>query len=201
MIPALAAAPLPQVVAAGLALAATAVLAASPADPPVPAKGTVAVTSPAQPAAAPTSAAQSQAPSSTATWRLPLAGPPHVLRPFDPPSRAWLPGHRGVDLAAPPGALVRAAGSGTITWAGLLVDRGVVVVTHADGLRTTYEPVDATVAVGDRVALGDVIATIGAGDVHCGSLPTCLHWGLRRGRDYLDPMLLVDPGHAVLLPP
>ena len=151
--------------------------------------------------AAPSSIGPSPSRSSNATWRLPLEGPPLVLRPFDLPTRAWLPGHRGVDLAATPGALVHAAGSGTITWAGLLVDRGVVVVTHAGGLRTTYEPVDATVAVGDRVAAGEVIATLGTGDVHCGSLPRCLHWGLRRGRDYLDPMLLVDPGHAVLLPP
>jgi murein DD-endopeptidase MepM/ murein hydrolase activator NlpD len=138
---------------------------------------------------------------SAVPWRLPLEGRPHVVRAFDPPSQAWLPGHRGVDLAASKGALVRAAGSGTVTWAGWLVDRGVVVVAHADGLRTTYEPVDPTVAVGDHVASGDVVATLGDGDVHCGSLPRCLHWGLRRGRDYLDPMLLVDPGHVVLLPP
>jgi murein DD-endopeptidase MepM/ murein hydrolase activator NlpD len=124
-----------------------------------------------------------------------------VLRDFDPPTPTWLPGHRGVDLRASPGDVVRSAGAGTVTWAGRLVDRGVVVVTHADGLRTTYEPVDAEVVDGQQVSSGEVIGTLGAGAVHCGATPTCLHWGLRRGRDYLDPMLLLDPGRAVLLPP
>ena len=134
-------------------------------------------------------------------WRPPLDPPVRILRPFDPPAWRWLPGHRGVDLGAALGRAVRAAGAGTVTWAGPLAGRGVVVVAHDDGLRTTYEPVDALVSEGDRVAAGDLIGTVGPGDVHCGRAPTCLHWGLRRGRDYLDPSLLVDPGRAVLLPP
>ena len=179
MLPFLASGPLTRLVTAGLALVVSGALPLSAATPSAP-----------------------PGPSRTApSWRLPLPEPPVVLRAFDPPTHAWLPGHRGVDLAGVPGTPVRAAGAGTVTWAGPLVDRGVVVVTHADGLRTTYEPVDAAVSVGDLVAAGEVIGSLGSGDVHCGSFPQCLHWGLRRGRDYLDPMLLVDPGHAVLLPP
>jgi len=96
---------------------------------------------------------------------------------------------------------VLAAGAGTVTWASVLVGRGVVVVLHPDGRRTTYEPVDASVTVGEHVAAGQVIGRIGTGDTHCGGLPSCLHWGLRRGRDYLDPWHLLHPGHPVLLPP
>src|SRR5688500_11978557 len=64
-----------------------------------------------------------------------------VVRRFDPPPRPWLPGHRGTDLAAAPGSVVRAAGAGTIVFAGQVAGRGVVSVAHSGGLRTTYEPV------------------------------------------------------------
>jgi murein DD-endopeptidase MepM/ murein hydrolase activator NlpD len=131
----------------------------------------------------------------------PLAGPVVVLRSFAPPPYPWLPGHRGVDLAAQRGDDVRAAGAGTVTVAGEIAGRGVVVVTHAGGLRTTYEPVAALVRVGDVVAAGEVIGTLSDGAVHCGGARPCLHWGLRRGRDYLDPMLLITAMRAVLLPP
>jgi hypothetical protein len=39
----------------------------------------------------------------------------------------------------------------------VLVGRGVVVVDHG-ATRTTYEPVDPTVAVGTGLAAGDVIS-------------------------------------------
>ena len=144
--------------------------------------------------------AQGQPTAITATWVAPLTDDLVVLRVFDPPAKPWLPGHRGVDLAAWPGTTVHAAGSGLITWASSIAGRGVVVVTHPDGRRTTYEPVSAAVLVGDQVETGDVIGVISSGSSHCGGLPSCLHWGLRRGLDYLDPMRLIDPGRPVLLP-
>jgi murein DD-endopeptidase MepM/ murein hydrolase activator NlpD len=136
----------------------------------------------------------------SSTWRAPV-DPAVLLAPFDPPARAWLPGHRGVDLGSGQGDAVRSAGPGDVSFAGPLAGRGVVVVVHLDGLRTTYEPVDATVQVGQHVEAGEVIGTLGRGDVHCGRPPGCLHWGLRRGRDYLDPWRLLHPGRAVLLAP
>jgi murein DD-endopeptidase MepM/ murein hydrolase activator NlpD len=136
----------------------------------------------------------------SSTWLLPVDPPAVVLRPFDPPAHPWLPGHRGVDLAADVGDRVLAAGAGVVTYAGPLVDRDVVVVQHPDGRRTTYEPVDPTVQVGDVVSAGSALGYLTTGGGHCGGLPSCLHWGLRRGLDYLDPLRLVDPGHAVLLP-
>jgi len=140
-------------------------------------------------------------PSASPAWVAPLDGDVRVVRAFDPPPRAWLPGHRGVDLDADPGDTVRAAGPGSVTFASDLAGRGVVVVLHPDGRRTTYEPVTATVSVGDVVRAGDRIGVLATGDTHCGGIVSCLHWGLRRGRDYLDPMRLLDPGRPVLLPP
>ena len=130
-------------------------------------------------------------------WGWPLQPVPRVLRRFDPPAQRWLAGHRGVDLAAAPGQPVLAAGAGTVAFAGYIVNRGVVVVAHGE-LRTTYEPVDASVARGDAVARGAVLGTVGTGSAHCPV--TCLHWGLRRGGDYLDPLRLLRPGPVRLLP-
>jgi len=135
-----------------------------------------------------------------AAWTAPVDGPVLVLRRFDPPAEPWLPGHRGVDLDADVGDPVLASGAGRVTWAAPIAGRGVVVVTHEDGRRTTYEPVDPSVSVGDAVAAGDLLGVVAPGAGHCGGVPSCLHWGLRRGGDYLDPMLLLRRGRPVLLP-
>ncbi len=125
--------------------------------------------------------------------------PPQVVRRFDLPSEPWLPGHRGVDLAAPPGAEVHATGAGTVTFAGLVASRGVVSVTHPGGLRSTYEPVTATVRTGDVVSAGQSLGELEAGHPGCPAA-ACLHWGLRRGEQYLDPLALLGLGRVRLLP-
>jgi len=84
---------------------------------------------------------------------------------------------------------VVAAAAGVITFANQLANRGVVVVDHGP-VRTTYEPVTASIAVGVHVSAGDVIGTVEPHSDHCGEV-TCLHWGLRRGDTYLDPRLLL----------
>lgn len=131
-------------------------------------------------------------------WRLPLDGPAPVVRSFAPPPLPWLPGHRGVDLGAVAGRPVRAAGVGVVTFARELAGRGVVVVRHPGGLRTTYLPVRPAVRPGQAVRAGDVLGTLEDRPGHC---PTaCLHWGLRQGAVYLDPLLLVGAGPVRLLP-
>lgn len=131
-------------------------------------------------------------------WGWPLAGPHTVVRGFSPPATAYGAGHRGVDLPSAPGALVRASAAGRVTYAGLLAGRGVVVVTHG-ALRTTYEPVLSAVAVGQQVALGETVGRLAAGHAGC-RVAACLHWGLRRGEEYLDPVRLVQRGPVRLLP-
>lgn len=142
------------------------------------------------------SAARAAPPDPVGVW--PLAPRPDVVRGFDPPDDPWGAGHRGVDLLGSPGQPVRSALPGTVTWAGVLAGRGVVVVDHGP-TRTTYEPVDATVAVGDRVAAGDRIGRLSPVGSHC--LPrACLHWGWIEGETYLDPLRLVGLGPVRLLP-
>jgi murein DD-endopeptidase MepM/ murein hydrolase activator NlpD len=136
---------------------------------------------------------------SPGAFRWPLAGVPRVTRPFQPPPRPWLPGHRGVDLASTPGATVYAAGPGVVAFAGTVAGVGVVSIDHAGGLRTTYEPVMPQVHAGQQVSAGEPIGTLVAGHPGC-PVAACLHWGLRRGRDYLDPLLLLHAGRVRLLP-
>ncbi len=128
----------------------------------------------------------------------PLDPRPRVVRGFDPPASAWGAGHRGVDLLGRPGQVVRSALPGTVLFAGVLAGRGVVVVGHG-GLRTTYEPVSASVGVGDVVGRGGAVGRLALAGSHC--FPrSCLHWGLRRGEAYLDPLVLVGAGPLRLLP-
>ncbi|HEX8004490.1 MAG TPA: peptidoglycan DD-metalloendopeptidase family protein [Mycobacteriales bacterium] len=134
-------------------------------------------------------------------WVAPLDGPLVVRRGFDPPEVRWGAGHRGVDLASYDGAVVRAAGAGTVTYAGTLALRGVLVVTHG-ALRTTYEPVTPLVAVGTAVAVGEEVALLDAGHEGTTSPDGLLHWGLLRGEEYLDPLrLLAGPSRLVPVPP
>jgi len=130
-------------------------------------------------------------------WYPPLV-PLRLTAAFDPPDRDWLPGHRGVDLGTGPGSIVRAAGPGVVTFARDLAGRGVVSIDHGS-LRTTYEPIDARVVVGQHVGAGAPIGTSVTGTGHCGTA-MCVHVGLLRGREYLDPMLLFGPRTALLRP-
>lgn len=132
-------------------------------------------------------------------YRCPLAGAVQVVRPFDPPPAPWLAGHRGVDLAGADGAPVHAAGAGTVAYVGVIAGRGVASVAHADGLRTTYEPVTASVRPGVHVGAGTVIGALDAGHPGCPAR-ACLHWGLRHGATYLDPLALLGWGRSRLLP-
>ncbi|QDY79253.1 M23 family metallopeptidase [Streptomyces qinzhouensis] len=132
-------------------------------------------------------------------WPVPR---PRIVRGWTPPASPYGPGHRGVDLAAPPGTEVRAAGSGRISFAGRIAGRGVLSLT-LDGtgdppLRITYEPVDALHPTGTRVTAGRPVARLSAAPLHCPA--PCLHWGLLRARDYLDPLSLLHRPPPRLLP-
>lgn len=126
-------------------------------------------------------------------WRAPLAAPLRVTRRFEPPPTPYAAGHRGVDLAGLRGQEVRSAGIGYVAWSGVLAGRGVVVVQHNEHdseLRTTYEPVAAVVTRGTFVRAGERIGILQAGHPGC-PVAACLHWGLLRGVEYLDPMSLL----------
>ncbi len=122
-----------------------------------------------------------------------------VTRPFDPLPHPFAAGHRGVDLQGAPGSPVLAAGDGVVVFAGMVAGRPVVSVDHPGGLRTTYEPVEASVGAGTAVARGSPVGRLVPGHAGCPAA-ACLHWGLRRGETYLDPLTLLRPPRVRLLP-
>ncbi len=128
-------------------------------------------------------------------WPLEPRG--HVVHGFDPPDSPWEEGHRGVDVAGTAGQVVRASRTGTVSFVGTVAGKPVVVISHG-ATRTTYEPVRATVSVGHLATAGTPVGRLTVLHSHC--FPAaCLHWGLRSGRDYVDP-LVGFPGPVRLLP-
>ena len=122
-----------------------------------------------------------------------------MLRAFDPPDKPWLSGHRGVDLEAThDGVAVTSPASGTVSFVGVVVDRPVITIDHGGGLRSSFEPVESPLAKGTVVAKGDIIGTLLPG--HCEAL-LCVHWGVRRADDYVNPLEFVtDLRPSILLP-
>ena len=117
-------------------------------------------------------------------YRPPVDAAP-VVDPFRPPADDYGAGNRGVDYATTPAQPVRAAAGGEVTFAGPIGGEHHVVVLHADGLRTSYSFLGGIgVRRGQRVRLGDRIGT---------SDPSGrpLHFGVRAGEAYLDPLVLL----------
>ncbi|WP_154676595.1 M23 family metallopeptidase [Amycolatopsis benzoatilytica] len=167
-------------------------LAASPAPAtPTPPTTSPALTTPASPGS---SAEQP----GRLSW--PLTPLPHVTRTFEPPATPYGPGHRGVDLEATAGQQILAADMGVVVFAGQVGGQGVVALDHDGGLRTTYLPITPAVATGDQVYRGQVLGTVMPGHLGCPSA-ACLHWGARRGAEYIDPLALVGAPSRVRLKP
>lgn len=117
---------------------------------------------------------------------------------FDPPSSDYGPGHRGIDVAANVGDVVRAVAAGTVSFAGNVGGVPVVTIDHGHE-RSTYQPVRTRVRVGDAVAARDVIGTLLGAPSHC--VGACLHLGRLIGDDYLDPLELLGGGRFRLIDP
>lgn len=98
----------------------------------------------------------------------------------------------GINIATAAGTPIRAAASGTVSYAGdELKDYGnLVLIRHADNYVTAYAHADhLIVAKGDNVTKGQVIGYAGStGDV---SSPQ-LHFEIRHGTTPLDPSSLLE---------
>ncbi len=132
-------------------------------------------------------------------WTWPADGV--VLRPFGLGSDPYAGGqHRGVDVAGPEGAAIRAPAAGTVTFAGSLptYGRGVTIQT-ADGYAVTLVHLGAIgVEKGASVAEGAPIGTMGWSGTPEHGAPS-VHLGIRRADDsdaYVDPLGLLPPRAA-----
>jgi lipoprotein NlpD len=89
----------------------------------------------------------------------------------------------GIDIGAPAGTPVKAAGAGTVAAVTTNTDGiQIVVIKHADNLLTVYTHLDnLTIAQGNTVSRGEVIGKVRPGD------PSFLHFEVRLGMDSRDP--------------
>jgi len=129
-------------------------------------------------------------------WDWPVSPPHPIVRPFLAPSTPYGAGHRGVDIGAS-SATIRAPADGVVHFAGVVVDRPVLSISHAGGLISSFEPATSVLHKGDVVKRGDVIGSVETG--HCAV--RCVHFGVRLEGEYVSPLLLLGGvPRAVLLP-
>ncbi|GGD76987.1 peptidase [Microbacterium murale] len=131
-------------------------------------------------------------------WTWPVDGARTVTTPFRAPAHDYGPGHRGIDMSAPVGTVVRAPADGVVAFRGVVVDRPLLTIDHGDGLVTTFEPLESTLSPGAVVAAGQEIGTVALG----GHTPAAeLHLGVRYDDVYINPMLMFgEVPRAILLP-
>jgi murein DD-endopeptidase MepM/ murein hydrolase activator NlpD len=123
-------------------------------------------------------------------WRWPLRGP--VVGAFRVTPRApFARGQRrGIDVSARPGAVVRAACPGRVTFTGALPHRGLAVTVRCGRLVATYLGLGRLAThTRSHVGRGAALGTLGA--------TGRLRLGARRASDrrgYVDPLLLLADG-------
>jgi murein DD-endopeptidase MepM/ murein hydrolase activator NlpD len=118
-----------------------------------------------------------------------VTGP--VVRAFDPPETPFGSGHRGIDIAAPPGTIVVAPDAAVVAFSGRVGGELFVTLDHGGGLTSTYSWLSQVlVRRGDMVPRGAPIALTGTG--HPGSAVPSLHLGVRVGEVYVDPLLYLS---------
>lgn len=135
------------------------------------------------------------------TWDSPTGMAPKVAKDFQPPAKRWLSGHRGVDLTVRLNGEIRAPADGKVSHVGTVVDRATITIDHGNGLRSSFEPVDSDLKRGDRVRKGHVIGVLANGN-HCMfAVRACVHWGVRLGDEYVNPLQFLGAFMpSVLLP-
>ena len=134
-----------------------------------------------------------------ALW-MPVAGA--VVRGFDARAGPYGPGHRGIDIAAPVGEVVRAPAAGQVVFAGPVAGTTWVSLLVAPGVVVTLGPLLDPVTAG-RVRPRAPIGRVGPGRQPGSGGPggATLHLGVRVGGVYVDPLAyLVDRPRARLAP-
>jgi murein DD-endopeptidase MepM/ murein hydrolase activator NlpD len=119
----------------------------------------------------------------------PLAIPGYVTRGTTGPN-TYNDAHPGLDVAAPLGTPIRAAGGGVVVEVKEDAEYGLSVrLAHLDGYETLYAHASKVlVQEGDRVPRGQVIALSGNSGR---STAPHLHFEVRRAGKVLDPMQLI----------
>ncbi len=129
------------------------------------------------PAAAPAPDVTAEAPTNSGSSALALPVNGTIIRTYKKGK------NEGIDIAAAPGASVKAAEAGTV--AAITADADqvpIIVVKHNNDLLTVYANVEKiTVKKGDRVRRGQQVASLRGGD------NAYVHFEVRKGFESVDP--------------
>lgn len=137
---------------------------------------------------------------------MPVAGA--VVRGFDARAGPFGPGHRGIDIAAPIGELVRSPAAGRVTFAGPVAGANWVSVLAAPGVLVTVGPLGDPVTTAAQVRSRTPVGRVGPGHelptvgrAVPGREETTLHLSLRVDGAYVDPLAyLIDRPRPRLAP-
>lgn len=117
--------------------------------------------------------------SSASKFMMPIEG--KIIRPFTKGKS------EGIDISAPAGTVVKAAGAGEVVALTKDTDQvPILVVRHDGNLLSVYAGIDAPrVKKGDKVSKGQPIAVVQ-------KAPAFLHFEVRKGVEAIDPVSLIQ---------
>jgi septal ring factor EnvC (AmiA/AmiB activator) len=159
------------------------------------------------PAAAPAAVAEHPsswapvAPRSSRVPRLwmPVTGP--LVRGFDARAGPYGPGHRGIDIAAPVGEVVRAPTAGRVVFAGPVAGVNWVTLMAAPGVLVTLGPLLDPAVTATRVRSKAPVGRLAPGHAATRAAPGTLYLRVRVDGVYVDPLVyMVDRPRPRLVP-
>ena len=105
--------------------------------------------------------------------------------------------HHGIDIVAPYGTEIKAAGDGTVVYIGWNYADGadpawIVIIAHSTGLQTWYAHMSPSypggITTGSHVTQGQVVGYEGATGHATGAH---LHWGVSFDGEFVNPRLFI----------
>lgn len=121
----------------------------------------------------------------------------HIITEFVRPPTPYASGHRGIDIQASRGDTLLAPMDGIVSFSGKVGGKSVVSITQ-DVWIVSFEPATTSLRVGDAVGKRDAFGEVSGSSDHCDG--RCVHWGVRKQGEYINPRTVVQPQQIRLLP-